>query len=589
MNLESNSISAKQIYQRLLSYVKPYWLAFMAAIIAMAIFAGTEVGLAALMKPLMDGSFVERDVETIKLIPLLLIGLFLIRGFASFVTSYGLGWVARNVIKNLRAEMFARLISLPASFYDQSTSGQLMSKLLYDVEQVANATTEAVLTLIRDSLTIVGLLAWMIYLNGMLSLIILLTVPIIGVLVFSISSRFRKISKTIQDSMGDVGHISSEAIEGQREVKTFGSHQYEIERFEKANQKNRQQRMKKITTDAISQPIIQLITILGLSGVIYLATQPEMLEKISVGSFISFVTAMFMILTPIKRLTKINAKLQAGIAAAQSIFNLLDIPQEPDSGTQTMPRAQGDIHYKNVSFSYNSDKGMILNDISFHVKAGQTVAFVGHSGSGKTTLVSLLARFYPLSKGEILVDGVGINELTLSSLRDQMSLVNQQVILFNDTIANNITYGQKEQISNERIVEAAKAAHAWEFIDRLPDGLATHVGQNGVLLSGGQRQRLAIARALLRDAPILVLDEATASLDSEAERHIQLALETLMTKRTTLVIAHRLSTIEKADQIIVMHDGRIVETGTHAELLEKGRHYAELHRLQFQEKSATTE
>mgnify|MGYP000002156386 CR=1 FL=1 len=589
MNLESNSISAKQIYQRLLSYVKPYWLAFMAAIIAMAIFAGTEVGLAALMKPLMDGSFVERDVETIKLIPLLLIGLFLIRGFASFVTSYGLGWVARNVIKNLRAEMFARLISLPASFYDQSTSGQLMSKLLYDVEQVANATTEAVLTLIRDSLTIVGLLAWMIYLNGMLSLIILLTVPIIGVLVFSISSRFRKISKTIQDSMGDVGHISSEVIEGQREVKTFGSHQYEIERFEKANQKNRQQRMKKITTDAISQPIIQLITILGLSGVIYLATQPEMLEKISVGSFISFVTAMFMILTPIKRLTKINAKLQAGIAAAQSIFNLLDIPQEPDSGTQTMPRAQGDIHYKNVSFSYNSDKGMILNDISFHVKAGQTVAFVGHSGSGKTTLVSLLARFYPLSKGEILVDGVGINELTLSSLRDQMSLVNQQVILFNDTIANNITYGQKEQISNERIVEAAKAAHAWEFIDRLPDGLATHVGQNGVLLSGGQRQRLAIARALLRDAPILVLDEATASLDSEAERHIQLALETLMTKRTTLVIAHRLSTIEKADQIIVMHDGRIVETGTHAELLEKGRHYAELHRLQFQEKSATTE
>jgi len=584
MNLESNQMTAKQVYQRLLSYVKPYWMAFMAAIIAMAAFAGTEVGLAALMKPLMDGSFVERDAETIKLIPFMLIGLFLIRGVANFITSYGLGWVARNVIKNLRAEMFERLITLPASFYDQSTSGQLMSKLLYDVEQVANATTEAVLTLIRDSLTILGLLAWMIYLNGMLSLIILLTVPIIGFLVFNISSRFRRISKTIQDSMGDVGHISNEVIEGQREVKTFGSHQYEIQRFEKANQKNRQQRMKKITTDAISQPVIQLITVLGLSGVIYLATQPDMLEKISVGSFISFVTAMFMILTPIKRLTKINSKLQAGIAAAQSIFNLLDLPAEQDTGTKTINRSKGDIQYKQVSFSYNTDKGSVLSDVSFHAKPGQTIAFVGHSGSGKTSLVSLLARFYPLTTGTILVDGVDIDELKLDSLREQISLVNQQVILFNDTIANNITYGQKSHVSNEKIIEAAKAAHAWEFIERLPDGLATQVGQNGVLLSGGQRQRLAIARALLRDAPILILDEATASLDSEAERHIQSALEALMTQRTTLVIAHRLSTIEKADQIIVMHDGHIIETGTHTELIAKGQHYAELHRLQFQEK-----
>lgn len=583
MNDKLPPISAKQIYQRLLSYVKPYWLAFAAAILSMAVFAGTEVGLAALMKPLMDGSFVERDSTTIQLIPLLLIGLFLIRGVANFVTAYGLGWVARNVIKQLRTEMFHRLITLPASFYDQSTSGQLMSKLLYDVEQVANATTDAVLTLIRDSLTIIGLLAWMIYLNGMLSLIILLTVPLIALLVYKISTRFRTISKTIQDSMGDVGHISSEIIEGQREVKTFGSQNYEMQRFDKANQQNRRQRMKMITTDAISQPIIQLISVLGLSGVIYLATLPEMLETISVGSFISFVTAMFMILTPLKRLTKVNSKLQTGIAAAQSIFDLLDQHAELDSGTKSIARAQGEIHYKNVDFSYNADKGAVLNDISFHAKPGQTIAFVGQSGSGKTTLVSLLARFYPLSKGQILIDGINIDELKLSSLREQISLVNQQVILFNDTVANNITYGQKEHISNEKIIEAAKAAHAWEFIERLPDGLATQVGQNGVLLSGGQRQRLAIARALLRDAPILVLDEATASLDSEAERHIQSALENLMTKRTTLVIAHRLSTIEKADQIIVMHNGNIIETGTHAELIEKGQHYAELHRLQFQD------
>jgi len=583
MNHEPATISAKLIYQRLLSYVKPYWMAFGAAILSMAVFAGTEVGLAALMKPLMDGSFVNRDAETIKLIPLLLIGLFIIRGVANFITSYGLGWVARNVIKKLRSEMFERLITLPASFYDQSTSGQLMSKLLYDVEQVANATTDAVLTLIRDSLTVVGLLAWMVYLNGMLSLIILLTVPLIALLVYKISSRFRTISKTIQNSMGDVGHISNEIIEGQREVKTFGSQQYEMQRFDKVNQQNRRQRMKMITTDAISQPLIQLISVLGLSGVIYLATLPEMLEKISVGSFISFITAMFMILTPLKRLTKINSKLQTGIAAAQSIFSLLDQQPESDSGTKSITRSQGDIQYKNIAFSYKEDNGNVLNDISFHAKPGQTIAFVGHSGSGKTTLVSLLARFYPLSKGQILIDGIDINELKLSALREQLSLVNQQVILFNDTIANNITYGQKEHINNERIIEAAKAAHAWEFIEQLPDGLATQVGQNGVLLSGGQRQRLAIARALLRNAPILILDEATASLDSEAERHIQSALETLMTQRTTLVIAHRLSTIEKADQIIVMHAGQIIETGTHAELIAKGKHYAELHRLQFQE------
>ncbi|MDH5357771.1 MAG: lipid A export permease/ATP-binding protein MsbA [Gammaproteobacteria bacterium] len=589
MNSDNSLMSANQIYRRLLTYVKPYWPVFLAAIFAMAIFAGTETGVAALMKPLMDGSFVERDNDTIKLIPLLLIGLFLIRGVANFFTSYGLGWIARNIIKNLRAEMFERLITLPTSFYDQNTSGKLMSKLLYDVEQVTTATTDSILILIRDSLTIIGLLAWMIYLNGLLSLIILLTVPLIGLLVYKISYRFRHISKGIQDSMGDVSHICNEIIEGQREVKTFGAQQYEIKRFDKINQLNRRQRMKRVATEAISQPIIQLIAVLGLSGVIYLATLPDMLEKISVGSFISFVTAMFMILTPLKRLTKVNSKLQAGIAAAHSIFSLLDEHPEQDTGTKTIGRTQGDIVYKNVCFSYNPEKGTVLHDISFHAKPGQTIAFVGHSGSGKTTLVSLLARFYRLTSGQILIDGIDINDLALTDLRQQISLVNQQVVLFNDTVANNITYGQKQHISNEQIIAAAKAAHAWDFIERLPDGLATHIGQNGVLLSGGQRQRIAIARALLRDAPILVLDEATASLDTEAERHIQAALEALMKQRTTLVIAHRLSTIEKADQIIVMHNGQIIETGTHTELLEKGQHYAELYRLQFQEKTVVTE
>jgi subfamily B ATP-binding cassette protein MsbA len=580
-----STITGSELYQRLLRYVKPYWKKFVAIVIAMIAYAATETGLAAMMKVLIDDGFGTQDPEIIKIIPLAIIGIFLVRGVAGFLTTYGLGWIARNVIKNLRAEMFERLLVLPASFYDKSTSGQLMSKLLYDAEQVANATTDAILTLIRDSLTIVGLLAWMIYLNGMLSLIILLTVPLIALLVIKVSSRFRAISKNIQDSMGDVSHISSEIIEGHREVKTFGSQQYENQRFDKANQQNRRQSMKMVGTDAISSPIIQLIIVLGFSGVIYLATLPEMLKTITPGTFTSFVTAMFMILTPLKRLTKINSKLQRGISASESIFTLVDQPSEQDTGTQTLTKAKGDILFQDVSFSYSADQNKALDQISFHAEPGQTIAFVGHSGSGKTTLVSLLSRFYPISSGQIKVDGIDINDLTLASLRQQISLVNQQVVLFNDTIANNIAYGQQQHVSNEQIIAAAKAAHAWEFIERLPDGLATQVGQNGVLLSGGQRQRLAIARALLRNSPILILDEATASLDTEAERHIQSALETLILNRTTLVIAHRLSTIEKADLIIVMHNGKIIESGTHSELLQKGAHYAELHRLQFQEKT----
>lgn len=583
MNHPPVNLTAGELYRRLLGYVKPYWPAFLASIIAMIVFAGTETGMAALMKPLLDGSFVERDPETIKLIPLLLIGLFLIRGVANFFTTYGLGWIARNVIRKLREEMFERLITLPASFFDRSTSGQLMSKLLYDVEQVASAATEAILTVIRDSLTIIGLIAWMIYLNGMLSLIILVTVPFIALLVFHVSRRFRRISKNIQNSMGDVSHVCGEIIEGHREVKTFGSQPYEIKRFDKINNANRSQQMKKIATDAISQPIIQLITVLGLAGVIYLATLPDVLAEISVGSFISFVTAMFMVLTPLKRLTKVNAKLQAGIAAAESIFTLLDEKPEVDDGQLTMDRAKGHIQYQDVSFSYNPSKGNVLNNVSFEAKPGQTVAFVGHSGSGKTTLVGLLARFYNIDQGQILLDGFNISDLKLADLRRQISLVNQQVVLFNDTIANNISYGQAGEVSEEQIIEAAKSAHAWDFIQRLPEGLHTEVGENGVLLSGGQRQRLAIARALLRNSPVLILDEATSALDTEAERHIQAALEVLMQQRTTLVIAHRLSTIENADLIVVMHNGEILETGTHTELLAKGSHYAELHRLQFQE------
>ncbi len=578
-------ISAVQLYKRLLSYAKPYWRAFVAVVLAMVVYAGTETGVAMVMKPLMDQGFVERDPDVIQLIPLAIIGLFLVRGLADFFTTYGLGWIARNVIKTLREQMFNKLLVLPAPFYDHSTSGQLMSKLVYDVEQVASAATDAVLTIIRDSLTIIGLLVWMFYLSGFLSLLIFFTVPFIALLVYYVSIRFRRISKNIQNSMGDVSHVSGEIIEGHREVKTFGGQTYESRRFDKVNQGNRRQQMKKIATDAVSQPLTALIAAVGMALVIYIATRPQMLDTITVGDFISFITAMMMLLTPMKRLTKVNAKLQAGIAAAESIFKLLDEHPEVDDGERELKRAEGHIEYRNVSFSYNQDKGRVLSHISFSAKPGQTIAFVGHSGSGKTTLVSLLARFYNVRDGKILIDNIDINELKLADLRRQISLVNQQVVLFNDTIANNIRYGLPGEISEQAIIDAAKSAHAWDFIQRLPEGLQTQVGENGVLLSGGQRQRLAIARALLRDSPILILDEATSALDTEAERHIQAALEHLMQQRTTLVIAHRLSTIEKADLIVVMHNGEIMETGTHGELMANGRHYAELHRLQFQEQA----
>lgn len=582
MTEQRNEISAVELYKRLLRYAKPYWRAFIAVIVAMVIYSATEAGVAMIMKPLMDQGFVGRDPDVIKLLPLGIIGLFIIRGLSDFFTTYGLGWIARNVIKTLREQMFNKLLTLPAAFYDHSTSGQLMAKLLYDVEQVASAATDAALTIIRDSLTIIGLLAWMLYLSGYLSLLILFTVPFIAVLVYFVSVRFRRISKNIQNSMGDVSHVSGEIIEGHREVKTFGGQAYETERFEKVNQGNRRQQMKKIATDAVAQPLTALIAALGMALVIFIATLPQM-ETITVGDFTSFVTAMMMLLTPMKRLTKVNSKLQAGIAAADSIFHLLDEKPERDDGKLTMDRAKGHIEYRKLSFSYGTGQAKVLDDISFEAHPGQTVAFVGHSGSGKTTLVSLLARFYNIDQGQILIDGIDINQLKLADLRRQMSLVNQQVVLFNDTIANNISYGQTGEVSEQQIIDAARSAHAWDFIQRLPDGLQTQVGENGVLLSGGQRQRLAIARALLRDAPILILDEATSALDTEAERHIQAALETLMQQRTTLVIAHRLSTIENADLIVVMHNGEILETGTHAELMAKGDHYAELHRLQFQE------
>lgn len=581
MSPPPSAASGLAAYRRLLGYVRPYYGVFAVSVVMMAVYAATETGLAALMKPLLDGSFVERNAATIQLIPILLIGLFVVRGIANFITNYGLRWIAGRVVKDLRESMFRHLLILPTGFYDQNASGQLIAKLVYDVEQVSNAATDAVLTIIRDSLTILGLVAWMIYLNGLLTLIILVTVPLIALIVWWASYRFRRISSKIQASVGDVSHIAQEAIEGHREVKIFGGQAYEAQRFDQVNEKNRQQTMKMVATDAISQPVIQLIAVIGLAGVIYLATHESILARISVGTFISFITAMMMLLGPVKRLTRINGPLQRGIAAAQSIFSLLGEVPEQDHGQRPLGRVQGAVRFEQLSFCYDPAKGQVFTDINLEIAPCQTAALVGHSGSGKSTLVSLLARFYETAAGRILVDGADIRKFRLTDLRQQIALVSQQVVLFNDTIAHNIAYGSRLPVSRQAIIEAAEAAHAMEFIRRLPAGLDTLIGQDGVLLSGGQRQRLAIARALLKDAPILILDEATASLDTEAERHIQAALEALMRQRTTLVIAHRLSTVENADKIIVLRQGRIIETGTHRQLLAENGHYAELYRLQF--------
>ncbi|MBF0219707.1 MAG: lipid A export permease/ATP-binding protein MsbA [Gammaproteobacteria bacterium] len=566
------------VYRRLLGYVIPHWRVFIFAMLAMLVVAGSETLFAMLMKPLLDGTFVERDETVIYYTPLALILLFLFRGIASYISEYSMSQVARLVIKKLRSEMFAQLLHLPVNFFDNTPSGTIIAKLIYDVEQVALAATDVITILIRDTLTVVGLLAWMFYLNWQLALILLIGTPLIAQFIRVINHRFRRYSSHIQTSMGEVSHIAEEAIVGQRIVKTYAGQDYERQRFEHANEENRRLNMKLMSTSAASVPLVQFVSALAAAGVIYVALRQE---DLSVGGFVSFITAMMMLMQPMKRLTKISASLQRGIAAAISIFTFIDLPAEEDEGRLVLSGCYQEVAFAIESFHYSNSEKAVLQQIHFTVKAGTTVALVGRSGSGKSTLVNLLPRFYPLTAGVITVDGIDIREYQLAALRDQLALVSQHVTLFNDTIANNIAYGRLGGTPEADIIAAAEAAHAWEFIRELPLGLQTPIGENGVLLSGGQRQRLSIARALLKRAPILILDEATSALDSHSERHIQEALELLMANSTTLVIAHRLSTIERADQIIVMDQGRIVERGTHTELLALGGAYSALYQLQF--------
>lgn len=576
------------LYGRLLQYAVPYWRAFLLAIVTLAIFSATEPMFAALMKPMLDGSFVTKDPFLIKWVPVLLVSLFFARGIVGFISTYSMAWVGGRVVQDLRDDIFDQLLVLPASFYDENPAGNLISKVIYDVEQVAGAATDALTVLIRDTIIVLGLLGWMFYLNWKLSLVFFIVGPLISLSIYSVSKRFRKLGKNLQDTMGGITRITGEAVNAYLVTKVFGGQQYESQQFHKATETNRQMRMKWVSTDSLISVLVQLLMACALGAIIFAATSFAATDQTTVGGFVSFMISMIMLLGPIKKLTKVNATIQKGLAAAQSIFDLLDHDKEVDLGTQTIGRVHGDVRFENIVFRYENSEEDVLKSINLHVKPGKTVAIVGRSGSGKSTLVNLLPRFYDWQSGTLSIDGTDVRELTLSSLRDQLALVSQHVVLFNDTIAKNIAYGMQDTKSLEDIKEAARIAHATEFIDALPNGFETIVGDNGVLLSGGQRQRLAIARAILKDAPILILDEATSALDSESEQLIQDGLEHLRKNRTTLVIAHRLSTIENADEIIVMGNGEILEIGDHPSLLAQDGIYKKLHTLQFDDRKIET-
>tara|TARA_B100001094_G_scaffold330907_1_gene397442 strand:- start:14165 stop:15853 length:1689 start_codon:yes stop_codon:yes gene_type:complete len=558
---------------------------FVLSVIAMAMFAITDTAFAALIKPLLDGSFVEKDPDTIRLFPFLLIGLFLLRSISGFISTYGISWVGRNVVKTIRQEMFDKLVHMPTKTYDFATSGELLSKLTYDTEQVAEAATKAITVLVRDGLTVVGLLGLMFYQSFILSIGLFVIGPVIAIFVKVMSVRFRDASKHIQESMGYITNVVEELIVGHRVVKIFGGEKSEKESFEGVNNNNKERHLKLALIQGISIPLVQFIVALFLSGVIYFVTSDEYLEVISVGTFMSFITAMILIFAPIKRLAEINVVLQRGLAASESVFKLLDSQSESDRNTDNFNKIFSRnfklINFNKINFSYYDNDNLVLNDINFSIPKGTTCAIVGKSGSGKSTLINLLPRFYDIKKGNISIDDENINSFSLKELRGMIAYVGQDLTLFNDSIRNNIAYGSLENKSLEEVKLAAESANASDFIENFDLGYETFVGDNGVLLSGGQRQRIAIARAILKDAPILLLDEATSSLDSESEKLIQTALDELQKNRTTIVIAHRLSTIEQADQIIVLDTGKIRERGKHSELILKKGLYAKLHQIQF--------
>ena len=569
------------VYRRLWRYVTPYWVIGSAAIVAMATAAGVEATLIILLKPLTDQTLVEHNLETARWMPWAFIGIFIVRGLAGYTSEYSLGWIGRGVISSLRRDVFQKFLTLPTRFFETQATGPLLARMTYNVEMVAEASANVVTVMVRDLLTVVACIGVMLWHSIRLTAFVAIVVPLIAITVRVLSGAFRRYSGRIQDSIGDVTRVSEEVLMGNRIVKVFGGHEYERNRIAEADGKNRKQNMKLINARALGVAVTQVLFAFGIAGVIYVAGKEAAMGSLSPGTFISFIGAMILMLQPLRRLTNLNASLQRGITAADSLFSIMDEPDEVDSGTFRKDRVDGTVEFKNVNFSYGGRNAPVLRDLSVRIEAGSSLAIVGHSGSGKSTLVSLLPRFYDVESGTILLDDRPVEEYTLENLRDNISLVTQDVVLFNDTIANNLAYGQLRQCSRADLLRAAESAHVIDFIKEMPEGLETMVGDRGVLLSGGQRQRIAIGRALLKDAPVLILDEATSSLDTKSERHIQDALKHLMKNRTTLVIAHRLSTVEGADRIIVLDKGSIVESGTHRELIAHDGLYADLYRMQF--------
>ncbi|MEG9475800.1 lipid A ABC transporter ATP-binding protein/permease MsbA [Mannheimia indoligenes] len=581
VNLEKD-LSTFKTFKRLWPTISPFRAGLIAGAIALVLNALVDSGLIYLLKPLLDEGFGQANHGFLKLMAILVVVFILVRGITNYIASYCLAWVSGKVVMNLRRQIFQHLMYMPVSYFDNNPTGRLLSRVTYDTEMVASSASHSLVTIVREGAYLISLFVVMIYTSWQLSIVLFIMAPIIGVLIGFVSKYFRKLSRNIQNSMGELTITTEQMLKGHKEVLSFGGHKVEKDRFERVSNDMRRKGMKVVSADGISDGVVQLIASFALSAVLYVATFPEVMsENLTAGSFTVVFSSMMAMLRPLKSLTNVNSQFQRGMAACQTLFEFLDLKTEKDNGSVRVEKAEGNVEFKDVSFTYVGKDEKALNNISFEIPKGKTVALVGRSGSGKSTIANLLTRFYDIDDGEILLDGINIQDYTLKNLREQCSVVSQQVHLFNDTIANNIAYAATDKYSREEIIAAAKAAHAMEFIEKLDNGLDTIIGENGASLSGGQRQRLAIARALLRNSPVLVLDEATSALDTESERAIQSALEVLQKDRTVLVIAHRLSTIEKADEILVVDHGNIIERGNHTELLAQGGAYKQLHSLQF--------